>query len=79
MLFYVICLLIRSKGDFHFYKKKSINVNTDFFRENLFFANGVKRHIYDGKDSQLEHGLPIAVNCSLNSPVHKGHIFVNPR
>ena len=79
MLFYVICLLIRSKGDFHFYKKKSINVNTDFFRENLFFANGDKRHIYDGKDSQLEHGLPTAVNCSLNSPVDKGHIFGNPR
>ena len=32
------------------------------FRENFIFANNVKRHICDAKNSQLEHDLHLSVD-----------------
>ena len=38
------------------------------FRENFIFANSVKRHICDVKNSQLEYGLPVSGNERVISP-----------
>ena len=42
-------------------------------RGNLNFANRVKRHFYDFKNSRLGHGLPISVNDKLDSTIHKSY------
>ena len=38
------------------------------FRENLIFANSVKRHTYGVKNSRLGHDVPISVNDRKISP-----------
>ena len=45
------------------------------FRENFIFLNGVKRHIFDVKNSRQRHDLPISVNDRVFSPFHEGFIF----
>ena len=36
-------------------------VNSKNFRDNFIFAKNVKRHVYDVKNSRLEHDLPTTV------------------
>ena len=45
------------------------------FRENFVFANNVKRHICEVKNSRLGHNLTISVNDRVISPLHEGFIF----
>ena len=42
------------------------------FRENFVFANCIKRHIGDVKNSQLRQDLPISINDRVILPFHKG-------
>ena len=49
------------------------------FRENFIFANGVKRHICDVKNSRQRHDLPISVNDRVILPFHEGFIFTKFR
>ena len=42
------------------------------FRENLIFANSVKRHICDVKNSRLCHDLPTWVNDRMILPFREG-------
>ena len=48
------------------------------FRENLIFANSVKRHICDEK-SRTGHDLPISVKDRVISPIREGLIFTKLR
>ena len=45
------------------------------FRENFIFANSVKRHICDIKNSQLGYDIPISVKDRVISPFCEGFIF----
>ena len=54
-------------------------VNSETFRENFIFANGVKRHICDVKYSQQRHDLPISVNNRVITPFREGFIFTKLR
>ena len=45
------------------------------FRENIIFANSVKRHIRDVENSLLGHDLPISVNDRVISPFREDFIF----
>ena len=49
------------------------------FRGNFIFANNVKSHIYDIKNSRLGHDLPISVNDEMISPFREGYIFTKFR
>ena len=55
-----------------------------YFRENFIFANNVKRHICDVKNSRLGPDLPILVNNRVILPFREDFIFretakINPR
>ena len=45
------------------------------FRENFIFANSIKRHIRDVKNSQLRQDLPIPINDRWILPFREGFIF----
>ena len=45
------------------------------FCDNFIFANSVKRHILDVKNSQLWHDLPISVNNRVISAFREDFIF----
>ena len=45
------------------------------FRENFIFANNVKRHICDVKNSPLGHDLPRSVHDRVILPFGEGFIF----
>ena len=45
------------------------------FVENFIFANSFKTHICSIENLLLGHGLPISVNCRVNSPFHEDLIF----
>ena len=45
---------------------------TENFRENLIFANSVKRHSCDAKNSRLVHDLPISV---IDGVISRGFYF----
>ena len=47
----------------------------EYFRENLIFANNVKRHICGAKNSRLVHDLPISVIDAVVSPFREDFIF----
>ena len=49
------------------------------FRENFIFANSVKRHICDVKNSRLSHDLHISVNDRVISPFREDLIFTKLR
>ena len=49
------------------------------FCKNFIFANSVKRHICDVKNSRLEHDLPISVNNRVILPFHEDSIFTKLR
>ena len=49
------------------------------FRENFIFANSVKRHICDTKNSRPGHDLPASVNDSVISPFFEDFIFTKLR
>ena len=42
------------------------------FCENFFFANSIKRHISDVKNSRLRQDLPISINDSVILPICEG-------
>ena len=46
------------------------------FRENFIFANNIKRHIYEAKNSQLGHDIHISVNNRVISAFGKDFIFM---
>ena len=45
------------------------------FRDIFILANNVKRHIYDVKNSQVGHGLPISVIKRVILPFFEGFYF----
>ena len=45
------------------------------FRENFIFANSIKRHIRDVKNSQIRQDLPISINDRVILPFREGFIF----
>ena len=45
------------------------------FRENFIFANSIKRHISDVKNSQLRQDLPISIKDRVILPFREGFIF----
>ena len=45
------------------------------FRENFIFANSIKRHISDVKNSRLRQDLPISINDRVILPFREGFIF----
>ena len=49
------------------------------FRENLIFANSVKRHICDVKKSRHRHDLSVSVNDRMISPFREDFIFTKLR
>ena len=49
------------------------------FRENFIFANSVKRHICDVKNSRLRHDIPISVNDRVISPFREDFVFTKLR
>ena len=53
------------------------------FRENFIFANSVKRHICDVKNSRLSHDLQISVKRQIvgepKSRIVQKHTFLHPR
>ena len=50
-----------------------------YFRENFIFANSVKRHICDVRNSRLGHSLPLSVNGRVISPFREDFIFTKLR
>ena len=46
------------------------------FPENFIFANSIKRHISDVKNSRLRKDLPISVNDRVIKPFQEGFIFM---
>ena len=57
----------------------ALSVNSDFFRKNFIFANSVKRHICDAKNSQIGHDLRILVNDRVISAFREDFIFTKLR
>ena len=49
------------------------------FREHFIFANSIKRHISDGKNSRLRQYLRISINDRVISPFREGFIFTKLR
>ena len=49
------------------------------FRENFIFANSIKRHISDVKNSRLGQDLPISKNDRVILPFREGFIFTKLR
>ena len=54
-------------------------VNLEIFRDNFIFANSVKRHICDAKNSRLTHNFHISVNDNVISPFCEDFIFTKLR
>ena len=50
-----------------------------FFCENFIFANSIKRHIYDVRNSRLWHDIRISVNDRVILPFHECFIFTKLR
>ena len=48
-------------------------------RENFIFANCIKRHISDVKNSRLRQDLPISINDRVVLPFPEGFIFTKLR
>ena len=48
------------------------------FRENFIFANSIKRHICDLRNSRLGHDIPISVNDRVILPFREGFNFTKP-
>ena len=49
------------------------------FRKHFIFANSVKRHICDVKNSRLGHDQPVSVNDRLIFPFREDFIFTKLR
>ena len=49
------------------------------FCENFIFANGIKRHISDVKNSRLKQGLPISIHDRVILPFREDFIFMKLR
>ena len=49
------------------------------FRENFIFANSIKRHISDERNSRLRQDLPISINDRVILPFREGFIFTKLR
>ena len=49
------------------------------FRENFIFANCIKRHIRDVKNSRLRQDLPIPINDRVILPFREDFIFAKLR
>ena len=49
------------------------------FRENFIFANSIKRHISDVKNSRLRQDLPMSINERVILPFRVGFIFAKLR
>ena len=49
------------------------------FRENFIFANIIKRHISDVKNSRLRQDLPISINDRETLTFREGFIFTKLR
>ena len=47
----------------------------EFYFRGIFFANSVKRHICDVKNSRLGYDLPTPVNVRMILPFREGFIF----
>ena len=47
------------------------------FRENFIFANSIKRHISDERNSRLRQDLPISINDRVILPFREGFISRN--
>ena len=45
------------------------------FRENFIFANSIKMHISDVKNSRLRQDLPLSINDRVILPIHEGFYF----
>ena len=56
-----------------------LNCKFGNLRENFIFANSVKRHICDVKNSRLGHYLPISINVRVISSFREGYIFTKLR
>ena len=52
-----------------------VNCKSGIFCDNFIFANSVKRHIWDVKNLQLGHDLPISVKDILILPFREDLIF----
>ena len=49
------------------------------FRENFIFANNIKRHMSDVKNSRLRQDLPTSLNERVILPFREGFIFTQLR
>ena len=49
------------------------------FRDNFIFANCIKRHYSDVKNSRLRQDLPISINDRVILPFREGFIFTKLR
>ena len=54
-------------------------VDSEIFRENFIFANSIKRHISDVKNSRLRQELPISINDRVILSFHEGFISTKLR
>ena len=54
-------------------------VDSEIFARIFFFANSIKRHISDVKNSQLRQDLPISINDRVILPFREGFIFTKLR
>ena len=65
-----------------FYTEHGYEHNTlkfENFREDFTFANSIKRHICDFKNSLLDNDLPISLNDRVISPLREDFIFTKLR
>ena len=58
----VFALSVKWQSERHALNDFHIQVSTANFHENFIFANSVKRHICDAKNSGLGHDFPLSVN-----------------
>ena len=56
-----------------------INCKFGNFRENVIFANSIKRHINDVKNLRLRQDLPTSIKDKVILPFHEGFIFAKLR
>ena len=54
-------------------------VDSEIFARVFFFANSIKRHISDVKNSRLRQDLPISINERVILPFREGFIFTKLR
>ena len=61
------------------FPSEECTVDSEIFARFFIFANCIKRHISDVKNSRLRQDLPVSINNRVILPICEGFIFTKLR